>query len=95
MRASIITAAAAAIALTTGAAFAGQATPTTGTGAGQPDAHAAPIGQERATRNSAGGDREKGAFGQAQSDFVTSGDFGTSKNYGQYLQDNGWTGSSK
>jgi hypothetical protein len=49
------------------------------------------VGIERANRNSAGGDREKGGFGQVQSDFVHElKDSG--QNYGQWLNENGWTG---
>ncbi|MDF0599915.1 hypothetical protein P1J78_04140 [Psychromarinibacter sp. C21-152] len=59
-------------------------------GAGQPNENAAPIGVERATRNSAGGDREKGGFGPAQSDAVKD-----NQPYGQALQEGGWTGSNK
>jgi hypothetical protein len=55
--------------------------------------NASDLGKERAERNSAGGDREKGAFGQAQSDFVRSLPEGT--NFGQFLKEGGWTGSAK
>ncbi len=54
------------------------------------------MGLERGARNSSGGDREAGEFGQAQSDFVAlfSGDDGftdpatgeTYENYGQFLK---------
>lgn len=40
------------------------------------------LGAERATRNSNGGDREKGGFGPAQSDFVKD-----QAPYGQWLKD--------
>jgi hypothetical protein len=75
--------------LLAGAAYADQATPTIGTGKGQPSTNASPMGQERATQNSAGGSRN-GKFGQLQSGFVKE-----NQPYGQWLQDNGWTGSSK
>ncbi|MFC2991408.1 hypothetical protein [Halomonas tibetensis] len=39
------------------------------------------LGAERASRNSAGGDREKGGFGPEQADFVQTQD-----SYGQFLQ---------
>src|SRR5687768_5786398 len=43
------------------------------------------LGAERATRNSAGGDREKGGFGEAQSTYVaTLNASGTS--FGEFLQ---------
>lgn len=60
-------------------------------GAGQPNSNAAPIAQERATRNSDGGDREHGGFGPAQSAYVNSiVDAGGS--YGQdVIQAGGWT----
>lgn len=40
------------------------------------------LGAERATRNSAGGDREKGGFGPAQSGAVKA-----NQPYGQFLQE--------
>ncbi len=40
------------------------------------------LGAERATRNSAGGDREKGGFGPEQADWVK-----THQPYGQWLQE--------
>lgn len=48
------------------------------------------LGAERATRNSAGGDREHGAFGHAQSDFVAqinAGDFEEWGSYGEFLRE--------
>jgi hypothetical protein len=51
------------------------------------------MGSERATRNTPGGDREHGAFGQAQSDFVAvlndpvTNTFEGDPHYGQWLQD--------
>lgn len=71
------------------------ATPTNGGGVGQPSDNASPLGVERATRNSDGGDRAQGGFGQAQSAYVH--DINASGgNYGQtVLQDQGWTGSAK
>lgn len=44
------------------------------------------LGAERASRNSAGGDREKGAFGQAQSDYVQSLNEAGEMSYGEFLQ---------
>ena len=44
------------------------------------------LGAERATRNSAGGDREKGAFGQAQSDYVRLLNETGEMSYGEFLQ---------
>ncbi len=41
----------------------------TAQGAGQPDENASCMGKVRATENSAGGIREKGKFGQDQSNF--------------------------
>lgn len=43
------------------------------------------LGVERGERNRAGGDREKGGFGPAQSAFVRSGPTGYA-NYGDFLQ---------
>jgi hypothetical protein len=90
------TAAFLAMAAMPGAAFAGHLTDanvSAPNSAAEVNDNAAPIAKERAERNSAGGDREKGAFGQAQSDYVTSLPEGTS--YGQILKEGGWTGSSK
>lgn len=46
------------------------------------------LAAERAGRNSNGGDRAQGGFGQAQSDFVQSINSGATPwdNYGQFLQ---------
>ena len=52
------------------------------TGAGQPSENASCVGQERATRNSAGGDRDKGGFGNAQSEKARE-----EGAYGQFLQE--------
>jgi hypothetical protein len=60
------------------------AAPINGGGKGQPSENANPLAVERATRNSDGGDREHGAFGQAQSDFVQG------INNGDYAEE-GWT----
>lgn len=71
------------------------ATPTNGGGVGQPSENASPLGVERATRNSDGGDRAQGGFGPAQSAYVHSVNE-SGGNYGQtVLQDGGWTGSAK
>ena len=43
------------------------------------------LGAERASRNSNGGDRAQGGFGQAQSDYVQSLQ-GTGQSYGEFLQ---------
>jgi len=54
---------------------------------------AGPIATERATRNTPGGDREHGQFGQEQSDFVAvlndpaTNTFAGDPHYGQWLQD--------
>ena len=40
------------------------------TGAGQPSENASCMGNERAIENSAGGEREKGEFGQDQSNVI-------------------------
>ncbi len=53
---------------------------------GQPSENASPMGIERATRNSDGGDREHGGFGPDQSEFVQQ-----NSPYGQWLKENGWT----
>lgn len=51
------------------------------------------MGAERATRNTPGGDREHGQFGQEQSDFVAllndpaTNTFEGDPHYGQWLQD--------
>ena len=66
-----------------GAATAG---PQISDGAGQPNENANCLAQERATRNSAGGDRDHGRFGPAQSAYVhTLNESGT--NFGAFLQD--------
>jgi len=44
------------------------------------------LGAERASRNSNGGDRAQGGFGQAQSDYVAYLN-ASGQNYGQFLQD--------
>jgi len=81
------------VSLSGGVSFA--ATPTNGGGVGQPNDNAAPVGIERATRNSDGGDRAQGGFGPAQSAYVHSINE-SGGNYGQtVLQDQGWTGSAK
>jgi hypothetical protein len=57
--------------------------------AGQPPKNASSVGVERATRNSDGGDREHGKFGQEQSAFVADINAGGTEwaNYGEFLQD--------
>ena len=83
----IVTAAAIAALCATAPAFA-QATPRSG--ANNPTAtHDNPsscLGAERATRNSNGGDRAQGAFGQAQSDYVAFLNAGGEMSYGEFLQ---------
>lgn len=74
MRRITMTAAAALMAL---AMMAG---PALAEGAGNPQDGC--LGEERAERNSAGGDREKGDFGPAQSDFAQA-----NQPYGQWLKD--------
>ena len=44
------------------------------------------LGAERASRNSNGGDRQHGAFGQAQSDYVQYLNEGGTMTYGEFLQ---------
>jgi hypothetical protein len=44
------------------------------------------LGAERAGRNSKGGDRAQGAFGQAQSDYVQYLKDGGEMSYGEFLQ---------
>jgi hypothetical protein len=66
--------------------------PINGGGKGQPSENANPLAVERATRNSDGGDREHGAFGQAQSDFVHDVNAGVVpgedwKNFGDFLKE--------
>jgi opacity protein-like surface antigen len=82
----IVTAAAAAAMCFTAPAF---AQVVNGGGVAQaPSTHDNPsscLGAERATRNSNGGDRAQGGFGQAQSDYVHSLQ-GTGQSYGQFLQ---------
>lgn len=68
------------------------AAPINGGGKGQPSENANPLAVERATRNSDGGDREHGAFGQAQSDFVqgiNNGDYAAEgwTSFGDFLQE--------
>ena len=83
----IVTAAAIAALCATAPAFA-QNTPRSG--ANNPTAtHDNPsscLGAERATRNSNGGDRAQGAFGQAQSDYVQYLNEGGTMSYGEFLQ---------
>jgi hypothetical protein len=54
-----------------------------------PSTHTNPsscLGAERATRNSNGGDRAQGAFGEAQAAFVASLNQGGTETYGEFLQ---------
>ena len=44
------------------------------------------LGAERASRNSNGGDRAQGGFGQAQSDYVHYLQDGGTMSYGEFLQ---------
>ena len=44
------------------------------------------LGAERASRNSNGGDRAQGGFGQAQSDYVAYLNAGGTMSYGEFLQ---------
>ena len=44
------------------------------------------LGAERATRNSNGGDRAQGEFGQAQSDYVQFLNEGGEMSFGEFLQ---------
>ena len=68
------------------------AAPINGGGKGQPSENANPLAVERATRNSDGGDREHGGFGQAQSEFVqdiNNGEYAAQgwTSYGDFLQE--------
>lgn len=45
------------------------------------------LGAERASRNSNGGDRAQGVFGQAQSDYVAYLNQGGTETYGEFLQE--------
>ena len=55
--------------------------------AGQPSENANCLGEERATRNSNGGDREHGAFGPLQAEAVKA-----NQPYGQFLKE--WKATS-
>jgi len=83
-----IVSAAVAVALCSGAPAFAQAT--NGGGVAQaPSTHTNPsscLGAERATRNSNGGDRAQGGFGQAQSDYVQYLNEGGEMSYGEFLQ---------
>jgi hypothetical protein len=63
---------------------------TNGGGVAQaPSTHSNPsscLGAERATRNSNGGDRAQGAFGEAQSAYVQYLNQGGTESYGEFLQ---------
>ncbi|HEX3423849.1 MAG TPA: hypothetical protein VHS33_10685 [Sphingomicrobium sp.] len=63
---------------------------TNGGGVAQaPSTHTNPsscLGAERATRNSNGGDRAQGGFGQAQAAYVQSLNQGGTETYGEFLQ---------
>lgn len=63
---------------------------TNGGGVAQaPSTHANPsscLGTERSSRNSNGGDRAQGGFGQAQSAYVQYLNEGGTMNYGEFLQ---------
>jgi hypothetical protein len=68
------------------------AAPANGGGKGQPSENANPLAIERATRNSDGGNREHGAFGREQSDFVHAVNAGLVPgedwaNYGDFLKE--------
>jgi hypothetical protein len=60
---------------------------TTSNGKAKPSENSAPLATERAERNSAGGDREKGGFGPAQAEAAQ-----TEGSYGQGLVAGGFTG---
>ena len=79
---------AAAVAICSGAPAFAQVT--NGGGVAQaPATHSNPsscLGAERATRNSNGGDRAQGGFGQAQSDYVHYLQQGGTMSYGEFLQ---------
>ena len=61
---------------------------TVNTGAGQPNENANCLATERASRNSNGGDREQGTFGQEQAAYVAFINSPASQymSYGEFLQ---------
>lgn len=61
---------------------------TANTGAGQPNENANCVGTERASRNSNGGDRAQGTFGQEQAAYVAWINSGATEymNFGEFLR---------